>query len=64
MKPTVFIIDYEIFKYHEGNLYVSVDGAWHKDSPHASRELAEQEAQAIVDEYNAMGLGKDYHGYL
>ena len=64
MKPTIFIIDYEIFKYQEGNLYVGTDGVWHKDSPHASLELAEQEAKAIVDEYNDMGLGEDYHEYL
>ena len=64
MKPKIFMIDGEVFKYQEGDLYVSTDGAWHKDSPHASRELAEQEAQAIVDEYNDMGLGEDYYECL
>ena len=55
MKPKIFIISGEVFKYQSGDLYVSTDGAWHKDSTHGSLELAQQEAKAIVDEYIAMG---------
>ena len=55
MKSNIFMIDGGVFLYQEGNLYVSTDGAWHKDSTHGSLELAQQEAKAIVDEYIAMG---------
>jgi hypothetical protein len=54
----IFMLSGEVFKYHEGNLYISTDGQWNVHASYLTYGLAYEEAKEIVAEYYAMGQGE------